>query len=222
MIQPGTVHALMGPNGSGKSSLAMSIMGYPGYEIKSGMILFKDEDITHDGPHERSKKGIFLAFQQPLAIPGLTVFQFLKEIYDATDQEKLDVEKVEQKFITYLQSVGLHQSFLYRACNDNFSGGEKKRFEIVQMLVLQPRFIILDEIDSGLDIDALRLIGNVIKDYLQQRADASCLIITHYNKMLKYLIPDYVHLMQQGTIVKTGDISLANQIENQGYDVKNV
>ena len=166
---------------------------------------------------DRSKLGIFLAFQQPLTIPGVTVFQFLREIYTASGQQlsPADFQELLQKL---LQQVGLDISFLYRGFNEGFSGGEKKRLEIVQMLLLKPQLIILDEIDSGLDVDALRSIGNSVQNYLEEHKDASCIIITHYRRILDYLKPTAVHIMQDGTIIHSGDAQLSYDIEQKGYD----
>jgi len=216
-IASGSLHVIMGQNGSGKSSLAYSLMGLPSYEIINGSITYKDQDLIALPIQNRSKLGIFLAFQQPLAIPGVTVFQFLKEIYSATGQQ-LSPADFQQLLQNLLQQVGLDFSFLYRGLHDNFSGGEKKRLEIVQMLLLKPQLIILDEIDSGLDVDALRAIGTCIQNYLQEHTDASCIVITHYRRILDYLKPDFVHIMQGGTIVHSGDAQLSYEIEQKGYD----
>ena len=216
-IACGSLHVIMGQNGSGKSSLAHSLMGLPAYEIISGTIQFKDQDLVAMPIQDRSKAGIFLAFQQPLAIPGVTVFQFLKEIYGVSGQQ-LPPAEFQQLLQDLLQQVGLDISFLYRGFNENFSGGEKKRLEIVQMLLLKPKLIILDEIDSGLDVDALRSIGTSVQQYLQEHIDASCIVITHYRRILDYLQPDFVHVMHEGTIVRSGDAQLSYEIEQQGYD----
>jgi len=216
-IESGSLHVIMGQNGSGKSSLAHSLMGLPAYEVTSGSINFKDQDLITVSMQDRSKLGLFLAFQQPLAIPGVTVFQFLREIYTVSGQQlsPADFQELLQKL---LQQVGLDISFLYRGFNENFSGGEKKRLEIVQMLLLKPKLIILDEIDSGLDVDALRSIGNCVQEYLQANKDASCIVITHYRRILDYLKPTAVHVMQDGTIVHSGDAQLSYEIEEEGYD----
>ncbi len=216
-IQPGSLHVIMGQNGSGKSSLAHTIMGLPLYEIIDGSIEFIDQDITAISIDQRSKLGIFLAFQQPLSIPGVKVFDFLKEIFTATGQQVTPIQFQELVY-NYCQQVGLDVSFLYRGLNENFSGGEKKRLEIVQMLLLQPKLIILDEIDSGLDVDALKAIGHCVQNYLQQHKDASCIIITHYRRILDYVQPTAVHVMHSGKIVHSGDVQLSYQIEAQGYD----
>lgn len=216
-ITPGSLHVIMGQNGSGKSSLAHSLMGLPAYELTSGSIHFKDQDISTMPIHHRSKLGIFLAFQQPMTIPGVTVFQFLKEIYSASGQQSSPAD-FQQLVQDLLQQVGLDLSFLYRGCNENFSGGEKKRLEIVQMLLLKPQLIILDEIDSGLDVDALKAIGTCVQNYLQEHQDASCIVITHYRRILDYLQPTAVHIMHGGTLVHSGDAQLSHEIEQKGYD----
>lgn len=217
-VMPGQVHAIMGPNGSGKSSLAQTLMGHPLYEIQQGDVVFDGKSIVDMPVHERSHAGIFLALQQPLAIPGVTVFQLLKEMYTAAGHADIEIDEMHKLFAGYLEQVGLAETFLERGCNDNFSGGEKKRFEIVQMLVLKPKLIILDEIDSGLDVDALKEIGRAIKTYLDSTPDAMCLMITHYRRILDYVEPDFVHILVNGTIVHTGDVSLSNNIEEKGYE----
>ena len=218
-ISLGKIHALMGQNGSGKSSLAYAIMGMPLYQIQQGQIFFAGQDITAMSITDRSKMGIFLAFQQPLAIPGVTVFQFLKEIYTASGQKQLNQKEFIQYVFTIFEQVGLDQSFLYRGLNDNFSGGEKKRFEVVQMLILKPKFIILDEIDAGLDVDALKAIGNAIAHYLQENSQVSCLVITHYSRILEYIRPEVIHIMHEGKIVHAGGFDLIETIEQNGYDI---
>ncbi|MDP3788374.1 MAG: Fe-S cluster assembly ATPase SufC [Candidatus Chromulinivorax sp.] len=216
-IAAGSLHVIMGQNGSGKSSLAHSLMGLPAYEVTNGFMQFKEQDLATVSIQDRSKLGIFLAFQQPLTIPGVTVFQFLKEIYGASGQQ-LSPAEFQQLLQNLLDQVGLDHSFLYRGFNENFSGGEKKRLEIVQMLLLKPQLIILDEIDSGLDVDALKAIGGCVQRYLQDNLQASCIVITHYRRILDYLQPDFVHVMHAGTIVHSGDAQLSYEIEQNGYD----
>ena len=218
-VATGTCHVIMGQNGSGKSSLANMLMGHPLYQVAHGMISYQDQNLATISTQNRSKQGIFLAFQQPLSIPGVTVFQFLKEIYITSGKQQLSALELQLYLESLLQQVALDISFLSRSLNENFSGGEKKRLEIVQKLLLQPKLIILDEIDSGLDVDALKIIGSVVQNYLQQHADASCIIITHYRRILDYLTPDRVHVMHQGTIVHSGDAQLSHEIEQKGYDV---
>lgn len=217
-VTAGSLHVIMGKNGSGKSSFAHMLIGHPLYAITQGSVLYQNNDLTALSIADRSKQGIFLAFQQPLSIPGVTVFQFLKEIYTASNQEQLAAAEFQQLLESLLQQVALDISFLYRGLHENFSGGEKKRLEIVQMLLLKPKLIILDEIDSGLDVDALRIIGTTVHNYLQQHTDASCIVITHYRRILDYVQPDFVHVMHEGTIVQSGDAQLSHEIEQKGYD----
>ncbi len=217
-IDSGSVHAIMGQNGSGKSSLAHTIMGLPSYHVTTGTMVMNDHNVLDLSLHERSKLGIFLAFQQPVAIPGVTVFQFLQQIFTAAGKQSLPAD-FQQYLKDIFQQVGLDLSFLYRGLHENFSGGEKKRLEIVQMLVLQPKLIILDEIDSGLDIDALRAIALCVRQYLATNSQASCIVITHYPRILDLLTPDYIHVMHAGRLVASGTMQLAYDIEKKGYDV---
>lgn len=216
-ILKGSIHALMGKNGSGKSSLAYSLVGLPSYQISAGSMHFLGQDIAELSIAERSKAGIFLAFQQPIAIPGVSVFQFLKEIY-ALKAAGTTPQQFQELVQHCFDQVGLDHAFLYRSLHDNFSGGEKKRLEIVQMLLLKPQFIMLDEIDSGLDVDALKAVGSAVARYLQENKDVSCLIITHYRRILEYIQPDFVHVMHGGNIVHSGDSNVAYEVEQQGYD----
>jgi len=217
-ITPGTIHAIMGKNGSGKSSLAYTLVGYPVYEVTQGTIVFNGHDLTTVSMQQRSHWGIFLAHQQPPTIPGVTIFQFLKELYDKKNTSNLNMSDFQDYVHKLLQELQLDFSILYRGLHENFSGGEKKKIEILQMLILEPKLIILDEIDSGLDVDALRLLGNIIQKYLKTHPEASCCIITHYQRILEYIQPDYVHVMHQGRIVASGDVSLSYQVESDGYD----
>ncbi len=217
-ILPGTIHAIMGKNGSGKSSFAYTLVGYPLYEVVEGKIFFNSHDITTMSMQQRSRLGIFLAHQQPPTIPGVTIFQFLKELHDQKASDSIAPLEFQNYLQGLLHKLQLDFSIVYRGLHENFSGGEKKKIEILQMLILQPKCIILDEIDSGLDVDALRLLGNVIYEYLQTDSQISCCIITHYPRLLKYIKPNYVHVMHQGKIVASGDALLADQIEVSGYD----
>lgn len=216
-ISSGEQHILMGPNGSGKSSLAVCLMGHPDYKILAGQILFNDRDITNLPPHERARLGIFLAFQYPKAIPGLKVFSFLKTIYESFTGNVISVPDFEKLLNTNLEIVGIDKSFIHRDVNDGFSGGEKKRFEMLQLLLLKPKLAIIDEIDSGLDVDALKVVAEVINLCHQQNPNFTLILITHYQRILKYLKPDFVHILQKGKIVKTGGAELALQIEKSGY-----
>ncbi len=217
-LQPGSIHAIMGPNGSGKSTLAHAIAGNPSLQVTRGSLHFGDTDITALAPHERAKKGIFLSFQQPPAIPGLKVFSFLQEIYRAITSDEIEVELFHALLLSYCQQLKMDASFLERSCHDGFSGGEKKRFELLQILLLKPNLIILDEIDSGLDIDALKLVAQVIATIKAEKPDVMVLIITHYQRLLTYIVPDHVHILVQGSIIESGDATLVHNLEKRGYD----
>lgn len=216
-IEPGTVHALMGPNGSGKSTLAHTLMGSPAYEVIAGSISFFGEDLLPLPPEKRARLGLFLAYQQPPAVPGVQVFTFLKEAHRMLTGEELSVAAFKEKVYAACDAVHLDHSFVYRTVHDGFSGGERKRFEIMQLMLFKPRIAILDEIDSGLDVDALVNITKVLKDE-REKNGLALLIITHYNRILHYLEPHYVHIMSQGTIWATGDKTLAERIEKRGYE----
>lgn len=217
-IKAGELAILMGPNGSGKSSLAMVLMGHPDYTITAGAIYFNNQDITNLAVHERAKLGLFLAFQHPRAIAGLQVFSFLKTTYEVFTGKIMDVRDFENLLLKNLELVGLDKSFIYRDVNSGFSGGEKKSFEILQFLLLQPKLAIIDEIDSGLDIDALKLVAQAINFAKKKCPELSIILITHYSRIINFLEPETVYVMQHGKLVKSGDIFLANQIEQFGYD----
>lgn len=217
-IDPGTVHALMGPNGSGKSSLAMALMGHPAYTVTNGSIIWQGCDITALAPHERAQAGIFLAVQYPPAIPGVRIKHFLMEACRATLKEQFSTNQFETDFKEACMLLAIKPELCERGMHDGFSGGEKKRFELLQMCLLKPSFIMLDEIDSGLDIDALKLVGRVLSLVKQKNPDVSILIITHYRRILDYIIPDYVHVLNKGRIVTTGSQSLVAELEARGYD----
>jgi len=219
-IYRGEIHALMGPNGSGKSTLANVIAGREGYEITQGEILFQQNDIAPLSPEQRAQAGIFLGFQYPVEIPGVTNIYFLKMIYNALRKSRGETEMDAIDFLNFVKQklslLEMNEDMIYRAVNEGFSGGEKKRNEILQMLVLNPLLSILDETDSGLDIDALRIISsgiNTLKD-----ENHSILLITHYQRLLSHIIPDKVHVLSQGKIVKSGDQSLALELESKGYN----
>lgn len=213
----GRVHAIMGPNGSGKSTLVNGIMATGLVEITNGTITFDGVNITDLPAYKRAQHGMFVSFQQPPAIPGLRVFTLLKEMRQALSSCAFDLEAFTQEIKQYLTLLSMDHSFLERSCNDGFSGGEKKRFELLQLLVAQPKLVILDEIDSGLDIDALKLVAQVIHALKQKQPDLSVLIITHYNRLLEYVSPDTVHVLVNGRIVQTSDASLVQQLEQTGY-----
>lgn len=209
---------LMGPNGSGKSSLAATLVGHPDYEVIAGEIIFNNLNITKLLPHERAKLGLFIAFQNPKAIPGLQVFSFLKTIYESYTGNVISVPDFEVLLDQNLNLVGLNKSFIYRDVNVGFSGGETKRFEILQLLLLQPKLIIIDEIDSGLDLDALKMIANALSVYHHNHSDAAIILITHYRRILDFLAPEVVHILSSGKLIKSGNLDLVTQLEQAGYD----
>ncbi|HEV3071213.1 MAG TPA: Fe-S cluster assembly ATPase SufC [Solirubrobacteraceae bacterium] len=218
-IEKGEIHALMGPNGSGKSTLANTLLGHPSYELTAGKILFKGEDITESDPHERAKAGLFLAFQYPVAIPGVSVANFLRMAMnakrDAEDPIKVKEFGAELRHATEMLDVD--SGFTSRHLNDGFSGGEKKRAEILQMAMLKPDVAILDETDSGLDIDALRTVAEGVAR-LHSEQGLGALIITHYQRILHYIEPQFVHIMLDGRIVLSGGVELVERLEKEGYD----
>jgi Fe-S cluster assembly ATP-binding protein len=217
-VEPGSVHALMGPNGSGKSTLAYALMGHPAYTVTGGRVMVNDQEILELSPDKRAKLGIFLAFQYPLEIPGLTVANFLREAYNASGKPALSVSEFYALIESTLQLLNLDKSFAHRALNDGFSGGEKKRLELLQLMLLQPKLAILDEIDSGLDVDALKLVAHALGLARKHNPSMSIILITHYQRILEHVIPDYVHVMINGALVATGTHTLAHTIESNGYD----
>jgi Fe-S cluster assembly ATP-binding protein len=221
-VAPGTVHALMGPNGSGKSTLAYALMGHPRYMISSGEIRFQGELIENVSPDKRAQLGLFLTFQQPYAIPGVTVFAFLKAAHEAVGRTVLSVNAFHELLVATLALVGLDDSYAQRPVNDGFSGGERKRLEIAQMMLLKPKLIIFDEIDSGLDIDGLKMVATCIVRLKEENPALSVICITHYQRILDYLVPDVVHVLHNGVLVNSGDARLAHAIEKSGYAGLNV
>lgn len=213
------IHVLMGPNGSGKSSLAYTLMGHPSYTITKGNIFWDKEDITEYSPTEKAKLGIFLSFQNPIEIPGLTVGKYLKRIKEISlgEENSLNVKEFIANTRALLEEVGLSGEFLNRYLNEGFSGGEKKRMEMLQLLTLSPNFSLLDEIDSGLDIDALKRMANII-DNFHKKERKGCLIITHQYKILEHLNIDTVSILKSGKLVAQGEKDLAQEIEHNGYD----
>jgi Fe-S cluster assembly ATP-binding protein len=219
-INPGEVHAIMGPNGSGKSTLAAVLAGKDGYEVTEGTVLFHGKDLLDLDPEERAREGVFLAFQYPIEIPGVNSTYFLKAALNEVRKHKGQPELDAMEFLSFIKDkiklLDLPESFLKRPVNEGFSGGEKKRNEIFQMAVLEPTLAILDETDSGLDIDALRVVANGVNKL--KRPDHAQLVITHYQRLLDYIIPDFVHVLWDGKIVKSGGKSLALDLEAKGYD----
>lgn len=218
-ISPGEVHAIMGPNGSGKSTLSNVIAGRPEYEVLSGSISYQGKDLLALQAEERAVEGLFLAFQYPVEIPGVNNLYFLRTAYNSLRRHRGESEVDAVDFIELVRSklaiVNMDEKFLKRSLNEGFSGGEKKRNEILQMLVLQPTLAILDETDSGLDIDALQMIANGVNSL--RDPSRSIMMITHYQRLLDYVSPDYVHVLVQGKIIKSGDKSLALELEAKGY-----
>jgi Fe-S cluster assembly ATP-binding protein len=216
-IKKGEIHALMGPNGSGKSTLANTLLGHPSYEITEGKIVFKGEDITESDPHERAKAGLFLAFQYPVAIPGVSVANFLRMAINVKRDEPIQVKEFRTELQHAIELLDVDRSFTSRHLNDGFSGGEKKRAEILQMAMLKPDVAILDETDSGLDIDALRTVAEGVAK-LHEEQSLGALIITHYQRILHYIEPQFVHIMLDGRIVLSGGVELVERLEREGYD----
>ena len=219
VIPSGEVHAIMGPNGSGKSTLANVLAGKPGYEISQGDIVFKGQSLAQLSPEERAQRGVFLAFQYPTEIPGVSNMEFLKAALDAQHAARGDNEIDATSFIRAAREnaelLDLDPNFLKRGVNEGFSGGEKKRNEILQLLTLNPTLAVLDETDSGLDIDALQVVSKGVNRF--HNPDNSVLLVTHYQRLLDYIVPDQVHVLAAGKIVKSGDKSLALELEERGY-----
>ncbi len=219
-INTGEVHAIMGPNGSGKSTLAQALAGREEYEVTGGEVLYNGENLLELSPEDRARKGIFLAFQYPVEIPGVSNVNLLKtavnEIRKFHNEEELDAIDFLNLIKDKMKLVELDESFLKRSVNEGFSGGEKKRNEIFQMAVLNPKLAILDETDSGLDIDALKVVANGVNKLKSK--DNATIIVTHYQRLLDYIIPDFVHVLYNGQIVKTGGKELAFELEKKGYD----
>lgn len=218
-IKAGEVHAIMGPNGSGKSTLASVLAGRPNYQVTSGEIFFEDKNLLTMTPEERAQAGVFLGFQYPVEIPGVSNIYLLKaalnNIRKANGQNELDAMDFLASVKEKLQLVDMDQDFLYRSVNEGFSGGEKKRNEILQMAVLEPKLAVLDETDSGLDIDALKIVANGVNSL--RSAERAIILVTHYQRLLNYITPDYVHVLSHGRIIKSGDRNLALELEAQGY-----
>ena len=215
-INPGEVHAIMGPNGSGKSTLANVLMGNPVYEITNGKITFGGEDVTEEPVDNRAKKGMFLAFQYPESIPGVTIVNMLKTALTNIEETEYTTVELRLKVAEAMKDLGLSPDFVDRYLNDGFSGGERKRNEILQLAVLNPKLAILDETDSGLDVDGLRIVGEGISNL--RTPDRAYLVVTHYQRLLEYVKPDYVHVFVDGNIVETGGVELSEKLEKEGYE----
>ena len=220
-VNAGEVHAIMGPNGAGKSTLAYVLGGRPGYEVTGGSVTFAGEDLLDLDPHERAAAGLFIGFQYPVEIPGVSNVQFLREALNAQRQAREEEPLSGGEFLKHAKEqaalLKLDMEMLKRQVNVGFSGGEKKRAEMVQMGILDPKLAVLDETDSGLDIDALKTVGNGI-NAIMRKPDKGVLLITHYQRLLDYVKPDFVHILSQGRIVKTGDAELSQRLEAEGYD----
>lgn len=215
-INAGEVHAIMGPNGSGKSTLANVLMGNPAYEVTGGEIRFKGESITEMAPDERARLGLFLAFQYPVAIPGVTMVNFLRQALNAKRGEDMPIREFRELLFSKMDLLKVDQDFARRYVNDGFSGGEKKRAEMLQMAMLQPAMAVLDETDSGLDIDALRTVAEGVNALMNP--EMGLLLITHYQRLLNYIKPQFVHVLVEGRIVRSGGPELAEELEASGYE----
>jgi len=215
-VNKGEVHAIMGPNGSGKSSLSNALMGHPSYKITKGTAKLAGNDLLDMEPDERSRAGLFLAFQYPLAIPGVTVANFMRAALQSHRGKDASMSDFRKLFLAKMQELSIDKAFATRYMNDGFSGGEKKRIEILQMSMLNPKMALLDETDSGLDIDALKLVSEGINRYLDE--NKGILLVTHYQRLLNYVKPQYVHVMAKGRFVTSGGPELALKLEDQGYD----
>lgn len=216
VVPRGEVHAIMGPNGSGKSTLANVLMGHPSYEVTGGRILFRGEDVTEMEAEDRARLGMFLAFQYPVEVPGVSVLNFLRTAVNAVREKEIPIREFRAQVKEKVEELGIDMAFTRRNLNEGFSGGEKKRNEILQMALLSPTLAILDETDSGLDIDAIKVVADAVNR--MRGPDVSFLVITHYMRILNYLSPDVVHILMNGRVVKSGGAELAHQLENEGYE----
>ena len=217
-VRAGEVHAIMGPNGSGKSTLGNALLGSPEYEVTAGSVHFNGDDVTEWPADERAKAGMFLAFQYPQEIPGVSVIQFLRQALSARKGLDLSVLELRLATMDWMKRLGMDSSFVDRYLNEGFSGGEKKRNEIMQMAILEPELAILDETDSGLDIDALRIVADGIRAVREERPGMGVVLITHYQRLLDEIQPDHVHILVDGRIVQSGGMELVEQLERDGYD----
>lgn len=215
-IQPGEVHAIMGPNGSGKSTLSNVILGHPKYKVESGDIVFQGQSILELSTDERARRGVFLSFQYPTSLPGITIPNFFRTVLKSIRGKEIPMREFKQELKAGMKLLEMPDTFLNRYVNDGFSGGEKKRTEILQMAMIQPALAILDETDSGLDIDALRIVSHGITAC--KSPERSVLLITHYQRMLNYVVPDFIHVFAKGKVIQTGTKELALELEENGYD----
>lgn len=219
ICQPGTVHALMGPNGSGKSTLALALLGHPKYTVITGSVTISNDSLIDLPIHKRAQAGLFIGFQHPQEIPGVKMVVFLHEMYNALQQASVGLSDFKTAILyPILDALHIDHSFIYRDLNDGFSGGEKKRFELLQLLLSNAKVAVLDEIDSGLDIDSLKLVAQTISYLRKNNPSLVLILITHYRRILDLIEPDYVHILCNGNIVTTGTTELVHQLEAQGYD----
>ncbi|HEX2188605.1 MAG TPA: Fe-S cluster assembly ATPase SufC [Longimicrobiaceae bacterium] len=217
-LNAGEIHAIMGPNGSGKSTLSKVISGHPSYEVTDGDILFRGESVLDMEPDERARSGVFLAFQYPVEIPGVSVANFMRTALNAKRGEEVDIFDFQEELEGKMEMLEMDPAFALRSVNEGFSGGEKKRNEILQLAMLEPELAVMDETDSGLDIDALKVVTAGINRIKEQKPDMTVLLITHYQRMLNYITPDRVHVMVDGRIIRSGGPELALELEERGYD----
>lgn len=216
-IASGQVHALMGPNGSGKSTLAYAMAGHPRYTITKGFFTLDDSRLEQLSPEKRAQNGLFVVFQQPPALPGVRVHTFLKDAYQALTGTVIGIKEFNALLMDYVELLQIDPLFLHRDLHEGFSGGEKKRLEILQILLFKPRMVILDEIDSGLDVDAIKIVARAVAYARQQNPWLALLLITHYKRILEYIVPDYVHVFCKGAFVATGQTALIDEIDARGY-----
>ena len=217
-VERGEIHALMGPNGCGKSTLAATLLGSPEYVVESGRVLFKGEDIADWGSDARGKAGMFLAFQYPQEFPGVSVLNFLRQTVEARTGEEISVLSLRKKMLNWMDRLEMDSVFADRYLNEGFSGGEKKRNEILQMALLEPDFAVLDETDSGLDIDALQVVAKGVNKIASNRPELGVLTITHYQRLLDHLKPDHVHILIDGVIIESGGFELVEKLDSKGYE----